>query len=69
MIPGEVGTGPTGLSKTLPAALKQNHSVIVFGHGVFTKGKYDFNEALMNLVNTEQKCFDYFLSLISDRKY
>ncbi|HYR02359.1 MAG TPA: class II aldolase/adducin family protein [Syntrophobacteria bacterium] len=30
--------------------------VIVYGHGVFTMGRLDFNEALANLLAVERMC-------------
>ncbi len=61
IVPGEVGTGETGLCKTVPAAFTGNRGVIVHGHGVFTTGKKDFNEALQALLDIERLCrADYF---------
>ncbi|MBU1239825.1 class II aldolase/adducin family protein [Myxococcota bacterium] len=53
IVPGEVGTGPFGLSKTLPPTLLAHGSAIVYGHGVFTIGRTDFNEPLTNLLTIE----------------
>lgn len=39
IVPGEVGTGPYGLYKTMPPAIKGKRGVIVYGHGVFTACK------------------------------
>lgn len=61
IVPGEVGTGPHGLSNTLPPAMEGNRGVIVYGHGLFTVGKSDFNRAFSNLLDIEKKCReDYF---------
>ncbi len=46
IVPGEVGTGPFGLCNTLPQALENNSSAIVYGHGLFTIGKNDFPKVL-----------------------
>jgi len=44
IVSGEVGTGPYGLCHTVPAAMAGRQGVIVYGHGVFTMGRQDFNE-------------------------
>ncbi len=56
IVPGEVGTGPYGLYKTMPPAIKGKRGVIVYGHGVFTACKKDFNEAFKNLLSIEKMC-------------
>ena len=61
IIPGEVGTGPTGLATTLPPAIKGNPGAIVFGHGVFTVGNDDFNTPFERLVAIERRCKNEFL--------
>lgn len=64
IISGEVGTGPTGISNTLPPAIKGRRGAIVFGHGVFTISKNDFNEAFFTLTQIEQMCFEKYLEKI-----
>ncbi len=56
IVPGEVGTGPTGLCNTLPKAFENSGHVIVYGHGVFTLGKNDFSQAFAILVKVETNC-------------
>lgn len=56
IVPGEVGTGPTGLCNTLPSAIKNHRGAIVWGHGLFTIGTDDFNEAFQNLLDVENMC-------------
>jgi ribulose-5-phosphate 4-epimerase/fuculose-1-phosphate aldolase len=68
IIPGEVGTGPTGLSNTLPPAMKDNKGVIVFGHGLFTKGENDFKDAFNILVEIEKMCFERYKSFQSSNR-
>jgi len=65
VIPGEVGTGPRGLSNTLPPAVKGRPGAIVYGHGVFTVGRQDFREAFASLARIEQDCRKAYLQLIS----
>lgn len=61
IVPGEVGTGPTGLCNTLPNAFAHSDSVIVYGHGLFTIGKNDFSGTFANLLDVETKCrISYF---------
>jgi ribulose-5-phosphate 4-epimerase/fuculose-1-phosphate aldolase len=56
VVPGEVGTGRTGLCHTLPAALETHDAAIVYGHGLFTTGHDDFNEAFRTMVAVESAC-------------
>jgi ribulose-5-phosphate 4-epimerase/fuculose-1-phosphate aldolase len=53
IVPGEIGKGLAG---TVPAAITQNPSVIVYGHGVFSAGKVDFNEPFRELAAAENIC-------------
>lgn len=64
IVSGEIGTGPTGLVNTVPKAMKEGKGVIVFGHGVFTSGKGNFQKAFNMLSEIEEKCKkDYFSKL------
>jgi ribulose-5-phosphate 4-epimerase/fuculose-1-phosphate aldolase len=53
IVPGEIGTGRYGLCRTVPPVLQENPGVIVHGHGVFTAGGEDFNEAFGALLAIE----------------
>jgi ribulose-5-phosphate 4-epimerase/fuculose-1-phosphate aldolase len=64
VVPGEVGTGPTGLCNTLPPALT-GRGAIVWGHGLFTTGVVDFTDAFENLVEIEKMCYFEYLNLIN----
>jgi len=55
IVPGEVGAGPRGLVHTMPPALVGRAGVVVLGHGVFTAGRGDFNEALAALCAIERE--------------
>ncbi|BDQ33226.1 class II aldolase/adducin family protein [Pseudodesulfovibrio portus] len=55
IVPGEVGTGPTGLCNTLPPAMARTGAALVHGHGVFTAGATDFNEAFIRLLDIENR--------------
>ncbi|WP_299977551.1 class II aldolase/adducin family protein [Desulfobacula sp.] len=56
IVPGEVGTGPFGLCNTLPLALEQANSAIVYGHGLFTIGKNNFSDAFRTMLEVEDLC-------------
>ncbi len=60
IVPGEVGTGPTGLNNTLPPAIKGRRGAIVWGHGLFTVAHDDFNEAFKHLLDIENMCRDEY---------
>lgn len=64
VVPGEVGTGPYGLCHTLPPAIEGRRGAIVYGHGLFTTGQDDFNEAFLYLLEGERLCQEeYFRRL------
>jgi ribulose-5-phosphate 4-epimerase/fuculose-1-phosphate aldolase len=65
IVPGEVGTGPHGLCHTLPPAMEGRRGVIVYGHGLFTVGREDFNEAFANLLAIERLCQETYLRMVS----
>ncbi|TVM17073.1 rRNA adenine dimethylase [Oceanidesulfovibrio indonesiensis] len=54
VVPGEVGTGPTGLSRTLPPALAESGVAVALGHGVFALGELDFRQAFARLEHVER---------------
>lgn len=64
IVPGEVGTGRYGLCNTLPRALEHSDSAIVYGHGLFTTGRHDFNKAFETMLNVEKFCFDCYFDKI-----
>ena len=64
IVSGEVGTGRYGLCHTVPKAVEKGGGVIVYGHGVFTTGQTDFNEAFKKLVEIENACRnEYFVKM------
>jgi ribulose-5-phosphate 4-epimerase/fuculose-1-phosphate aldolase len=65
IVPGEVGTGPTGLCHTLPPAMAANGAAIVHGHGLFTAGKSDFNAPFARLLEIENRCRDLYFERLS----
>lgn len=64
IVPGEVGTGPTGISRTLPPAMS-GRGAIVFGHGLFTSGREDFTDAFASLVAIEKMCFNKYIEAVN----
>ncbi|MBF0226606.1 MAG: class II aldolase/adducin family protein [Desulfobacterales bacterium] len=65
IVPGEVGSGVYGLCNTMPPAIKDHKGVLVYGHGVFTAGKNDFNEPFHSLVSIENDCRNEYFKRIS----
>jgi ribulose-5-phosphate 4-epimerase/fuculose-1-phosphate aldolase len=64
IVSGEIGTGPTGLMHTIPAAMKEGKGAIVYGHGVFTSGAEDFREPFRLLLRSEIACRDEYFRLV-----
>lgn len=64
IVSGEVGTGPTGLCHTLPPAIQNKRGVIVWGHGLFTVARNDFNEAFRHLLEIENMCREKYFSRV-----
>ncbi len=64
IVPGEVGTGPTGLCNTLPPAVREKRGAIVWGHGLFTVAEDDFNLAFQNLLDIENGCREEYFRRI-----
>jgi ribulose-5-phosphate 4-epimerase/fuculose-1-phosphate aldolase len=62
IIPGEVGTGPNGISNTLPKGIT-DRGAIVYGHGLFTLGAEDFTDAFKSLIDIEIECFNRYIEL------
>ncbi|MFH1078776.1 MAG: class II aldolase/adducin family protein [Pseudomonadota bacterium] len=56
IVAGEAGAGPFGLCHTVPPAMRDHDGVIVYGHGLFTAGEHDFNEAFERLAAIENAC-------------
>lgn len=64
IVPGETGGGPFGLYTTVPGVIEEGAGAIVYGHGVFTTAKKDFNDALARIIDIEQACREeYFKRL------
>ena len=66
IVPGEVGTGPTGLCNTLPPAMASEGAAIVHGHGLFTAGTVDFNAPFARLLDIENRCRELYFERIAE---
>jgi len=64
ILPGETGTGPYSIAATLPEPLARRKAAIIYGHGVFTAGRYDFRDAFERLLSVEQASFDAYFDNI-----
>jgi ribulose-5-phosphate 4-epimerase/fuculose-1-phosphate aldolase len=65
VVSGEAGGGAFGLCHTVPPAMRDHRGVIVYGHGLFTAGKHDFNEAFERLAAIENDCRREYFRRIS----
>jgi len=64
IVSGEIGTGPTGLCRTVPEAIKNRQAVIVFGHGAFTADTVGLRPAFTRMQSIEEACrTEYFLKI------
>ncbi|NOY69541.1 MAG: rRNA adenine dimethylase [Deltaproteobacteria bacterium] len=66
IVSGEVGAGPHGLCNTVACRMNDQKAVIVYGHGVFTTGKTDFNDALSRLYSIENDCRNEYFRRVRD---
>lgn len=67
VVSGEIGTGPTGLVKTVPEAMREGRGVIVFGHGVFTSGRDNFQRPFNRLWEIEKNCKRAYFELLKNQ--
>jgi ribulose-5-phosphate 4-epimerase/fuculose-1-phosphate aldolase len=66
IVPGEIGTGPTGLMNTVPRAMLDGHGAIVYGHGVFAADKDNFQRPFDMLVSIEDNSFGEYVRIVRD---
>ncbi len=64
IVPGEVGSGPRGLARTLPPALAGLRAAVVYGHGVFAVDPTDFNAAFAAMLELERACRDRVIARV-----
>ncbi len=67
VVPGEIGTGPTGIVNTVPQAFFESNTVIVYGHGVFTAGETDFQKPFERIRQIEHSCMKQYFEYIDGR--
>jgi ribulose-5-phosphate 4-epimerase/fuculose-1-phosphate aldolase len=65
IVPGEVGSGPRGLARTLPPALAGRRAAVVYGPGVFAVDPTDFNAAFAAMLELERACRDRVLARVA----
>jgi ribulose-5-phosphate 4-epimerase/fuculose-1-phosphate aldolase len=64
VVAGEIGAG--GLAKRVPPVIGGPGRALVYGHGVFTIGRRDFEEAFLAMLEVENWCrSEYFRRLDS----
>jgi len=66
VVPGEVGSGPTGLCNTMPAAMRGQRAVMVHGHGLFAVGETDFNEPFATLLAVENASREAYFRAVAE---
>jgi ribulose-5-phosphate 4-epimerase/fuculose-1-phosphate aldolase len=66
VVAGETGIG--GLSRSVPAAIKESGVCIVYGHGIFAAGEVDFRDAFMKMADVENRCREEYFKLLK-REY
>ena len=65
IVAGETGAG--GLARSVPLALKESGVCIVYGHGIFSAGEKDFQNAFMKMVDVENRCREEYFILVEKR--
>jgi ribulose-5-phosphate 4-epimerase/fuculose-1-phosphate aldolase len=65
IVAGETGAG--GLARSVPLALKDSSVCIVYGHGIFSAGNKDFQDAFMKMVDVENRCREKYFDLVKER--
>jgi ribulose-5-phosphate 4-epimerase/fuculose-1-phosphate aldolase len=66
IVSGETGAG--GLAKSVPLAIKETGVCIAYGHGVFSAGEKDFQEAFMKMAKTEDDSREGYFELLENRR-
>ncbi len=66
VVAGEIGAG--GLARNVPPAMSRSGGrAIVYGHGVFTSGKENFQEAFSAMIEVETWCRQEYFRLFDER--
>ncbi len=66
IVPGEIGTGPTGLMNTVPPAMMEGWGVIVYGHGVFAAYRDTFQKPFDMIMQIEENSFREYLATVNN---
>jgi ribulose-5-phosphate 4-epimerase/fuculose-1-phosphate aldolase len=66
IVTGESGTGPTAIVNTVPLAVSRHKAAIVYGHGVFTAGRDDFNTPFSMLCDIERMCREEYFGQLKN---
>ncbi|MBN1830073.1 MAG: class II aldolase/adducin family protein [Deltaproteobacteria bacterium] len=56
IVAGDVGAGLRGIHRAVQPLMAKHRGVVVYGHGVFSTGRYDFNEAYDEMARIENTC-------------
>lgn len=62
IVSGETGAG--GLAKSVPLAIKDSGVCIAYGHGVFSAGEKDFQDAFLKMAKAEDQCREGYFELL-----
>jgi ribulose-5-phosphate 4-epimerase/fuculose-1-phosphate aldolase len=65
IVSGELGAG--GLAKTVPPAIGETGTCIVYGHGIFSAGAQDFRDAFRKMAEAENRCQEEYFRLVDER--
>jgi ribulose-5-phosphate 4-epimerase/fuculose-1-phosphate aldolase len=65
VVAGEIGAG--GLAKRVPPVIGGPGRALVYGHGVFTIGRRNFEEAFRSMVEVENWCRDEYFRRLDER--
>jgi ribulose-5-phosphate 4-epimerase/fuculose-1-phosphate aldolase len=65
VVAGEIGAG--GIAKNVPPVIGEPGRAIVYGHGVFTLGRADFQEAFQALVDVENWCREEYFRRFDEK--
>lgn len=65
IVAGETGAG--GLAKSVPLAIKETGVCIAYGHGIFSAGEKDFQEAFTKMAEAEDKCREGYFEILKKR--
>ena len=65
VVAGEIGAG--GLAKRVPPVIAGPGKALVYGHGLFTIGRRDFEEAFRAMVEVENWCRDEYFRRLKAR--